>query len=420
MTNYDILRKIESVYPHNHFIDYIINRIQDDNYRGIQCSQHNRLTYDYFRALIEIIYKSVGDKMFCIHVGDDKGVRQPQAAGYYTIVNNIKNVVGKGTINSVKKNTFPDLARAGFLERFDKNEMRITETFTIGEEKIARTRSNIYKVRLSNLGIRFAQASSEFERRKYYTDAVDTLTKNAATDLVELLSTDERVESVSIEEFMYIFSDDRENVRYNDKLMYLSDYRKLSEEQKNQVDLLLKEYCNPERNTGDKTNSRDYHNWKNESQQIFNLLSNSTYFKVINGNLLLNNGEYGLFLQPAQRGQRPRDRYFKYHNVSKKTDYELHHIIPFKKANTQRDARYIDDERNLIYLSSSKHAEFTSTHNINIRASFKEPVISFLRLNDIDGIINVDLSKKDALVSNAKIAEMVEYNKKLLNVFYSA
>ena len=35
MTNYDILRKIESVYPHNHFIDYIINRIQDDNYRGI-------------------------------------------------------------------------------------------------------------------------------------------------------------------------------------------------------------------------------------------------------------------------------------------------------------------------------------------------------------------------------------------------
>ena len=420
MTNYDILRKIEKVSPSNQFIGYIINRIQDDNYRGIQCSQHNRLTYEYFKTIIEIIYETVGDRTFVVHIGDDNGTRQPQAGDYYKIVDGINDIIGKGTINSVKKNTFPDMARAGLLERFDKNDEKIIETFSIGEGKTARTRYGISKVCLSDLGIRFAQASSEFERRKYYTDAVDALTKNAATELVELLSTDERFESVSIEEFMLILSDDRDGVHYNDKLMYLADYRKLSEKQKHDLDILIKDYCNPDRNIGNKIHARDYHNWKNESQQIFTLLSNSTYFKVINGRLLLNNGEYGLFVHPAQRGQKPKDKYFKYHNVSKRQDYELHHIVPFKKASTQKEAKYIDDERNLIYLSSNKHAEFTATHNINIRASYNEPILSFLQLNDIDNIINVDLSKKDALMSSQKIGEMVDYNKRLLRIFYSA
>lgn len=420
MTNYDILRKIEKVSPQNRFVEYIIDRIQDDNYRGIQCSQHNRLTYDYFKALIEIIYEIAGDSEFCIHVGDDNGVLQLHADSYYKVVNRINETTGKGTINSVKKNTFPDLARAGLLERFDKNNEKIIETFSLGEGKISHSRSSVYKVRLSDLGIRFAQASSEFERRKYYTDAVDALTKNAATDLVELLSTDERFENVSIVEFMYILSDDRENIHYNDKLMYLIEYRSLSEKQKNDIDTLLKEYCNPGRNIGNKIYARDFRNWKNESQQIFNLLSNSTYFKVINGQLLLNNGEYGFFMYSAQRGQKPKDKYFKYHNISKHKDYELHHIIPFKKAVSKKEARYIDDERNLIYLSSNKHAEFTKTHNINIRASYKDPIISFLRFDNIENIINVDLSKKDALMSRNKIAEILEYNKRLLSIFYSA
>lgn len=418
MTDYQILKSIEQLEPNNQFLSYIVDRIQDDNYRGIQCSQHNRLSYSYFKSLIQTIYDKAGDKRFYIHIGDDNGIRQSEAAIYYGIVDSIKAKVGKGTINSVKKNTFPDLARAGFLYRFDKHDEKIIESFAVGEDKTGQKRDSVRAVQLSPLGVRFATAQTEFERRKYYTDMVDVLTKSAAAELVELLSTDDRFDTISLSEFMYILSDDRENIHYNDKLLYLTEYRRLTQEQQTRLSALLRLYCTPERNHGPKTAARDYHNWKNESQQIFGLLSNSTYFKVVDEQLLLNNGQYGLFVQKAERRQKPKDAYFKYHHISKQAGYELHHIIPFNRAQTQSDAQWIDDERNLIYLSSAKHAEFTATQNSNVRTSYTRPILSFLQLDTIDKIISVDIDNEDAIVAKDRINDMVEYNRRLLEKFY--
>ncbi len=418
MKDYEILKSIEKIETNNLFLSYIVDRVQDDNYRGIQCSQHNRLTYSYFKSLLQTIYEVAGDDVFGIHVGDDNGERQENANVYYQVVDAIKIVAGKGTINSIKKNTFPDLARAGLLDRYDKNKVRIIESFSIGEDKPMQKRSSVCYVGLSDLGLKFVKAKTEFERRKYYTDAVDALTKNAASDIVEILSTDERFDNLNILEFMYILSDDRAGIHYNDKLLLLTDYRKLSQEQKEKVSSLLKLYCDPKKNIGTKTNARDYGNWKNESQQIFGLLSNSTYFKVIEDNLILNNGEYGLFVQSAKRSQKPKDEYFRYHNIKRNSHYELHHIIPFKRAVTQQDAQFIDDERNLIYLSTEKHAEFTATQNINIRASYSYPNILFLQLDNIEHIITVNLDKHDALMSVENIKDMVGYNRLLLKKFY--
>ena len=61
---------------------------------------------------------------------------------------------------------------------------------------------------------------------------MDSLTKNTASDLVELLSTDGRFDDIDILEFMYVLSDDRENIHYKDKLSYLEEYRRLSDNQK--------------------------------------------------------------------------------------------------------------------------------------------------------------------------------------------
>ena len=418
MKDYEILKSIETITPDNLFLSYIIDRVQDDNYRGIQCSQHNRLTFNYFKSLLQIIYDVAGTQVFSIHVGDDNGERQANATDYYKIVDAIKRVSGKGTINSVKKNTFPDIARAGFLYRYNKHGERISESLSIGEGKTTQPRDTVYQVQLSQQGINFVRAKSEFERRKYYTDLVDTLTKNAATDLVELLSTDERFDNISIDEFMYILSDDRANVRYNDKLLYLAEYRRLTQEQQDKLTELLKLYCAPNRNIGTKINARDYYNWKNESLQIFGLLSNSTYFKVVEEQLLLNNGEYGLFLKKAERSQKPKIEYFRYHNIKKEPGYELHHIVPFNKALTQQEAQWIDDKRNMIYLSTEKHAEFTTTRNINIRTSYTQPNFSFLPIDSINGIINVDLRRGEALLSTERVPEMIEYNKRLLKKFY--
>ena len=142
MKDYEILKSIEHIAPNNLFLNYIVDRVQDDNYRGIQCSQHNRLTYGYFKSLLQTIYEIAGDEVFGIHIGDDNGEYQEHASVYYEIVNAIKAVAGKGTINSVKKNTFPDLARAGLLDRYDKNKEYITEGFSIGDRKSTRLNSS--------------------------------------------------------------------------------------------------------------------------------------------------------------------------------------------------------------------------------------------------------------------------------------
>ena len=419
MKDYEILKKINRIDKNNVFIDYIIGRIQDDNYRGVQCSQHNRLTFDYCDTLISVIYKIAGDAVFNIHVGDDNGIKQRGAELYYQIVEHLNNIGKKGTINSVKKNTFVDLARAGVLERFNKKGNKIEERQAIGENKISKRRSRIYSVVLSKLGIKFAQASSPFEKIRYFTDIVNNLTNNIASDLVEILSTDCRFNSINILEFMYIFSDDRQELDSNFKILLLTAYRTLSEHQKAELTKLLQMYCNPARNFhGNKVLSRDYHNWKNESQQIFALLGNSSYFKVLNDTILLNDGKYGLFTLPPSRSQVAKNKYFDYHKMDKNPNYELHHIIPFHVATSKQDALFIDNERNLIYLHKDKHAEFTSLRNINIQASYNTPIISFLPVNSIENIINVNLSNNEALVSHNRIHEMIDYNKILLKKFY--
>lgn len=410
LEDYKYLRELESISSNNTFIHYIIDRVSSNDYRGIQCSQHNRLTFDYFSNLVSIIYSVAGSTIFEIHIGDDNGEKQPQAFMYYKIVDKIKQSVGKGTINSIKKNTFPDMARMGFLDRYDKKGIKIIER---------NSRHGVYSVGLSELGIKFANASA-FEKIKLFTDGIDILTKNTASELVELLYlNDYGIDRVNILEFMYILSDDRENITENDKLRLLIDYRRLSTYEKNKVDEYLKLFCNPSnrKKFNNKTLLRDYNNWKNESQQIYGLLANSTYFKVEGDFLILNTGNYGLFDAKANRGAKAKAEYFDKHNIPKTDGYELHHIIPFSKAQNKSDAIFIDDFKNLIYLSNNKHDEFTVSGSKNVIMKYTKNNSNILFMDFDDSFILVDINK-DALVSEALLPVIKSYNQQLLRKFY--
>ncbi|MBO5091357.1 MAG: hypothetical protein J6C61_02635 [Clostridia bacterium] len=410
MEDYKYLQQLKNVAPNNRFIDYIIDRVGSSDYRGFQCSQHNRLDYNYFSSLVEIIYNAAGEKCFGIHIGDDNGKLQSQAHTYYQIVKEVKRKTSKGTINSVKKNTFPDIARMGFLDRFDKNGDKIPEN---------QTRTGIHSVALSTLGVKFAKATA-FEKIKLFTDGIDVLTRNTASELVEILYlNDFGVDSIGILEYMYILSDDREGIYLNDKLDLLIEYRRLTDLEKTKVDYLLKAFCNP-RNRKEYSNKvllRDYSNWKNESQQIFGLLANSTYFKVENDKLILNTGNYGLFDQRANRGEKAKIEYFKYHSMPKTKGYQLHHIVPFSKAQNKSDAASIDDFRNLIYLKDEKHLEFTTVGKENVIMKHKENDPNVIFLDFEDSFIIVDVTK-DALVSPQLLPEIKKYNDILLKKFY--
>ena len=210
MRNSEMQRKIEKIDPDNSFLQYITTRIEDENYRGIQCSQHNRITYEYIKNLIKIIFDVAETYPFNIHVGDDNGERQEGAELYYQIVEEIKNSTGKGTINSIKKNTFPDLSRGGLLNRYDREGNLIDGTFG---------RTNVSSVCLSNLALQFIKANTEFEKRRIYTDFIDKLTRTISIELVQLL-TDYDFGQIDILEFMYILSDDRAGIGLKEKVIY--------------------------------------------------------------------------------------------------------------------------------------------------------------------------------------------------------
>lgn len=410
LVDYKYLLQIEQVSKNNRFIDYIIDRVSSNDYRGFQCSQHNRLTFEYFSTLVKIIYKIAKDSVFDIHVGDDNGILQSNAYTYYEIVDEIKLAIGKGTINSVKKNTFPDIARMGFLNRYDKYGNKIDE---------GAGRCGVYSVGLSKLGIKFA-ISNTFEQIKLFTEGIDILTKNTASELVELLYlNDYGIDYIDIIEYMYILSDDRQHITTNDKLLLLLEYRRLSALEKEQITRALQSFCNPSNRKflDNKTPLRDYSNWKNESQQIFGLLANSTFFKVENNKLILNTGNYGIFDDQAQRGQKAKADYFKQHGVKKCIGYDLHHIIPFSRAENKKDATYIDNFKNLIYLKDEKHSEFTisGSKNVILKYTTQNPTLLFMNFDD--NFIMVDINT-DALFSKDLLPSVKEYNEFLIKKFY--
>lgn len=410
MEDYKYLSKIERIEPKNDFLTYITDRVVDNDYRGIQCSQHNRLTFDYFDAVLNSIYDIAGDEIYDIHIGDDNDKPQPQASTYYAVVKLVKHKTGKGTINSIKKNTFPDLARMGFLDRYDK-EGNIIDEF--------KGRKPIYSVRLSNLGKEYV-TSEKFNKIKLFTDGVDKITENTASDLVELLYLNEYgINSIDILEYMYIFSDDRPNISYNDKLGLLVEYRKLSFLEKQKVDYYLKLFCNPanRKKHKNKTLLRDYSNWKNESQQIYGLLANSTYFKVENNKLILNTGNYGIFDVNTTRKEKSKLEYIQYHNIDKGIEFEFHHIVPFSMASNKNDTIYLDSYKNLIYLHKDKHLEFTRRGNNNVRLRYEEGKEEILFLDFEDGFIIVDMIR-EALMKKSLLPSLKKYNDSLIKRFY--
>lgn len=296
------------------------------------------------------------------------------------------------------------------MDRYDKNKKLITTQ---------NKRKKVYAAGLSVQGVKFAGANV-LERIKLFTDGVDIITKQTASELVEFLYLNDcDIDSIDILEYMYIFSDDRDDISFNDKTRLLLEFRKLSRIEREKIGSLLKLFCNPKNRKplNNKKLLRDYNNWKNESQQIFGLFANSTYFKVENNKLILNTGDYGLFNAAAKRGEKGKYEYFNRHAAEKSTDFELHHIVPFSKAQTKSDALLIDDFKNLIYLHKRKHEEFTSKQNKNVIFKYEKNNPNVIFLDFKDGFIMVDITKEARF--SRRLSESVKlYNNKLLKKFY--
>lgn len=58
------LEELLTLGPDNEFLNYIVGRLQRDDYRGMHVSQHNRLTFDFVGQVLLVIWRIVGDGDF--------------------------------------------------------------------------------------------------------------------------------------------------------------------------------------------------------------------------------------------------------------------------------------------------------------------------------------------------------------------
>lgn len=359
MVMQSILEDVLKIEPDNLFLNYIIERVQDDDYRGMHVSQHNRYDLDRVIKILKGIHDVAGKEIFRVPLGDDDGVKEAECERYYCIVKKVNEYSGIGTINSLKKNFFVDFQKMGLLDRYDEKEILLPKD----------KKGHVYYARLTDIAERLVTSGSIAEQYKIFTDSLDKLFSEEITKLAETLYYSKyKNDPIGILEFMLILSDDRPGLKY-DKIELINSFRELKRYQQEKAIDLIKQYCNPDNFEGDKIKKRDFGNWKNESQQIFSLLKNTVYFDITQNSIRLNTGRYGIFeeAQVKQRSLGAKQEYFKRHMIKDKIPtFELHHIIPFSSARNKEEFALIDNWENLVYLRKDKHAELTKSKDRNM------------------------------------------------------
>ena len=114
----DFYQSLISIDPSKKALKFLANRILNDNYRGMQISQHNRYTVEDLIILLEKIYELVGENKMKIRTTDlsKRPYNTPDEYIYAEYVNNVAKEMGRCTQDSVRKNFFVDLNK-GLLRK---------------------------------------------------------------------------------------------------------------------------------------------------------------------------------------------------------------------------------------------------------------------------------------------------------------
>ena len=353
--------------PSKNCFKFLAKRIASDDYRGVQHSQHNRYDMDTIFTMLDELYKIVGTNKMVIRTTDlsKRDSNLPEEKLYADYVTELSKKLGRCTQDSVRKNIFVDLHRMGLIERYDKK----------GNKKLPYENGTKKYVSISDLGLDFIDNShSLFERKLRYTRAIDTLTKGLADKLLVIAELDGKISETEFQFFFSFYGEELDGHRYSDQelIEFIQEFRSLSKFPRERAVKLVKEYCNPSLFKGDKTNKRDFRNWLNETQQIFMLMSQTSYYELRDDKLHVRVGENELYENKAKltRSVNAKKEYFKQHSVTATKGFELHHIVPLCWAKTATEFATLDVWQNLIYIDGYKHSIITHNNNEHVKLDF--------------------------------------------------
>jgi hypothetical protein len=381
----------------NKFLKYIFERIKREDYRGIHLSQHNRLPFDKVLEILKTINNIAGISKFKIHIGDWKGKKQKGCEIYYKIVEALKKKIEQSTVNSLKKNIFPDLDTMGFLNRYNPQGNLISQN----------KRETIDSVSLTKFALDFINEVKPRKQYKMYVEATEKLLEPILDELFYLLY--KEFDSINIYEYMFIVSDGKLSTQQ--KVDLIKSYRRLKKIQKTKINQdIIQRFKELNKKAINKKYKRDFGNWYNESLQIFNLLNQTIYFKTFKKTVLMLSISQEALEFIAKRSQKQAEKYFDWHGVKRIEGYQLHHICPLSFATTRKQLELIDNFKNLIYISNRAHSKIPHENNLFIQLTTKENRILLVNPTDKNFLDITD----EILINKQHLDEMIKYNEKLL------
>lgn len=415
MNETDFKQKLTQIDPSKKSLEFLAKRVLSDNYRGIQISQHNRYDGDFISVLLSEIYDLVESELMKIRTSDlrKRPYNTPDEKTYAIYVNNLNKKLGRCTQDSVRKNFFVDLHRMGFLNRYDKDK-KLVDPYE---------RKAIQYVSLTKLGIELVKSKGKiFQQNLIYTKGIDTLLKSLPDMLLDLL-----LEIQTIDEYEFMFFLSFVNQSLNDKSYtiselseYVKEYRGMSRFQKTAVIEVINEFCQPENFDGTKIQKRDFHNWKNETQQIFMLLNQTIYFEVEKFNkaeqrikIKMNKNSVYTDDTRLQRSIIQKQKYFLNHSIEKTKGFELHHIVPLLMARSRNEFDVLDTWENMLYIDGKTHAIITQTGSKNIKLEFLQNDINLKGV--VENITPIICKKNENVLYGVKNqTSMQNFNDKVL------
>lgn len=399
-----------SIHPGLECLEFLAWRVGLDGYRGAHYFQHYRWDLDY----IKIVLKNLKKYGMLLHTQGDihkeyryKSQEQKWAKFVANTDRDLRQINKSITDNGMRKIIFVNLQRLGLIHRFNKRK----ELCPVNKK------AQYLYAQISQDGINLLEAKNIFDELKILGLAIDTYCGGLVQSILDCINSLEKAYIGNIEFTLFasfLGNTWKGQILSVDKITeFIEEFRSLNARQETVVKC-VREYCDPKKFNGDKTQKRDFHNWQNETDSIFNTFALISLFEHDeNSERLMLKGEIKGEAVKFKRSMVVKNEYFKYHEVEKDIQFELHHIVPFYSVNDIDMLKAIDNWQNLLYIDANSHKilSLDKEAKMAIKLDFDGQDVL---LDNLLGFVKTLKFNENVRYKSSLQEKMKAYNKKLL------
>ncbi|GHT17444.1 hypothetical protein AGMMS49573_09290 [Endomicrobiia bacterium] len=272
---------------------------------------------------------------------------------------------------------------------------------------------------MNDNGLKVINEKDIINRKFIISKFVDKFLNGCIENLLEvLMDQDNKINYINTYEYMFFITainfESNFILTKSEAVSHIKEYRKLSRTQQKSITEFLKKNMIPDKKDKKRIAKKDFHNWKNETDSLFNnFLSETVYFNLVGTkeckriHLSTKNGLFNDEQTKLNRSLQERQKYMKNHNIKKKDGFELHHIIPLLWSTSKTHFKMLDNWLNMIYIDAYSHRKVKQHITLNKGNN------QYLKLSDSCNKEIYLKKDKNVLYNYKKQKEMLDKNRDL-------